>query len=423
MHKPYFLLLLLFVSFTGNGQIEYIRKATKILTSEEFAGRGYTFGGDSLAADFIRKEWKKEGIQPLKKNYYQSFSFPVNTFPNEVILQDQGLEYKVGIDFLMEPESGSFKGKLHVFEVEIVPGQEWDPIMEQVKEVLQSKTFNAFLFKTKYTELQKKDKAVLEQLSKELANYSCVFIQDDSKWNWSVASNQLKFPIVRVKENVVFTKDLHLEVSPVFKPKHNTQNVVAYLPAKKKSKKTFVFTAHYDHLGSIGKKVYFPGANDNASGTAALLALGKYFKENPADFNVLLIAFAGEEAGLLGSEYFVKNPIFPLKKMDFLLNVDIFGSGEKGITVVNGSVFTEAFDLLKNLNKEGDFLPLVKARGKAANSDHYFFTEAGVKSFFIYTEGHNSHYHDIFDTYNELSFDKAEALISLMISFSQAIMR
>lgn len=63
------------------------------------------------------------------------------------------------------------------------------------------------------------------------------------------------------------------------------------------------------------------------------------------------------------------------------------------------------------------FLPLIKQRGPAANSDHYFFTEAGVPAFFIYTMGPNKNYHDVFDTYEALSFDKFDEIEQLLLEF------
>jgi Zn-dependent M28 family amino/carboxypeptidase len=193
--------------------------------------------------------------------------------------------------------------------------------------------------------------------------------------------------------------------------------VIAFLPGTKGAKKTIVFTAHYDHLGRMGELTYFPGANDNASGTAMLLTLAKYFKEHPVNVNILFIAFAGEEAGLLGSEHFVNHPTYPLKKMNFLVNLDIMGSGEEGITVVNATLFNEQFKLLQEINTEKGLLTQVKSRGPAQNSDHYWFTEKGVPAFFIYTMGSNKNYHDVFDTYENLTFSEYNDITTLLSEF------
>ncbi len=420
MRKLITLCLLLLSTFSF-GQIDYLRKVTQTLTSEELHGRGYVMGGDSLAALYIAKEMKDLGIQPYKRSYFQPFSFAVNTFPNRVQLQTEGTNYVLGQDFIVECESGSFDGNLNVYRISYDFFRKQDLLLAELKREINARQYNTLLFDFRIDTLAKERKEMVQQLMPILTPYFCVIAMDDSKWNWSVGREQLKNPIVLVKSTVSITNKTHLTVDATFKSIHKTQNVIGYIPANKKTKKTIVYTAHYDHLGRLGKEVYFPGANDNASGTAALLAVGKYFAENQPDFNVLLIAFAGEEAGLIGSEYYVNHPFFPLKDIHFLINLDIFGSGEAGITVVNGSVFTSAFDQLVSINTEKNYLPKIKARGKAANSDHYFFTEKGVPAFFIYTEGDNKHYHDVEDTYENLSFAKTEDLIRLIIDFSKQI--
>ena len=89
----------------------------------------------------------------------------------------------------------------------------------------------------------------------------------------------------------------------------------------------------------MGKDVYFPGANDNASGVAMLLNLANYYskKENQPKCSIAFIAFAGEEAGLLGSKYFSEHPLIPLNKMKFLVNLDLLGTGDEGMMVVNAT--------------------------------------------------------------------------------------
>ena len=99
------------------------------------------------------------------------------------------------------------------------------------------------------------------------------------------------------------------------------------------------------------------------------------------------------------------------------------GSGEEGITVVNGKVYKKAYNKLIRLNKKRNYLNSIKARGEAANSDHYWFSQQGVLAFFIYTRGNNKHYHDIFDTYEELTFDSFEAIANLLIKFTKTCLK
>ena len=99
--------------------------------------------------------------------------------------------------------------------------------------------------------------------------------------------------------------------------------------------------------------------------------------------------------------------------------MDIMGTGEEGITVVNGSVFKTEFEKLKQINTDNQFIKAVNIRGKAANSDHYFFTENGLKAFFIYSMGGIKAYHDIYDRAETLPLNEFENLFNLVIKFGE----
>ena len=108
-----------------------------------------------------------------------------------------------------------------------------------------------------------------------------------------------------------------------------------------------------------------PGANDNASGVAMLLYLSKYFSENKPKYSIAFMAFGAEEVGILGSKYYVENPLFPLKDIRFVVNCDIMGTGDHGVTVVNGTVHKKEFKKLAVLNLENKYVEKVKAAEEA----------------------------------------------------------
>src|SRR5690606_9977732 len=142
-----------------------------------------------------------------------------------------------------------------------------------------------------------------------------------------------------------------ISIKNKFEPEFKAANLVGAVKGSEKPDSFIVFTAHYDHVGGIGNQIYFPGANDNASGTAMLLSLAKYYSkpENRPKYSILFIAFAGEEAGLLGSlHYVLKKPVKPLNHIKFLINLDMVGTGDEGIAVVNGLKQTQEFELLKS---------------------------------------------------------------------------
>ncbi len=200
-----------------------------------------------------------------------------------------------------------------------------------------------------------------------------------------------------------------------------SQNVIGYIKGTENSKKTIVFSAHYDHLGRMGKDVYFAGANDNASGVSMLLELAKYYSENPPEYSVCFMAFGSEEMGILGSMFYTQNPLFPLREIEFLVNLDLIGTGEKGATVVNATIHEKEFELLKKINTQNKYLKNIESRGEAANSDHYFFHRNRVPSFYIYLNGGSQAYHNIYDTPENLSLFAYQNLYQLLIEFVEQL--
>jgi aminopeptidase YwaD len=408
------LFLLVFQSVFG--QLDQVRDWTKTLCSPEMHGRGYVAGGDSLAAIFLTSEYQKIGLAsiPGQSNMMQAFQFPVNTFPAEMSVRLGGKELVPGEDFIVDPASGSFKGKLNFVALnatQIYQTENLNPLLFEHKE----KYMNALV-----ADLSGVKGDSLKIIKARLKNWTSsitVIELYSAKFTWSVAQEAFRFPYLFLRDSLWQNQSVEIDIQNKLIPNHIANNVLAYLPAKKKTKKTIFFSAHYDHLGQMGSSTYFPGANDNASGSAILLSLASYFKKNPAKYNIVFAAFAGEEAGLLGSRYYVNHPIIPLSEMRFLLNLDIMGSGEEGITVVNATLFPKEFKQLQKINEQSKLLFAVKSRGPAANSDHYFFSENGVPAFFIYTMGPNKHYHDIYDTYEALSFAEYSDLTELLKRF------
>jgi aminopeptidase YwaD len=411
-----------FLTFGSFSQIEEVRRITEKLCSPEFHGRGYYANGDSLAADFIKEEFEKLGIGAYRKmDMFQHFPLDgVNTFPGHASVKQGPIQLKAGVDFLLDPSSGGGKISLKPYVLSLKTALDEENLAQHLSEQFAGGKYNGLLL-----DFAGATGDTLHQIggmAAFLAHYYPVIEIVDSKFTWSVGREQFDFPLLQIQDSVVDRTALfELDIDAEFIKSYRTQNIIAHIPAKKKCSETIVFTAHYDHLGRMGTDTYFPGANDNASGTAMLISMAKYFKENPSEYNVMFIAFAGEEAGLVGSKYFTEHPVLPLKKIRFLINLDIMGSGEEGITAVNATLFEEEFTLLQTINEEKQLLAKVKKRGPAANSDHYWFTEKGVPAFFIYTMGPNKNYHDVFDEYDALSFVEYEDITTLLVSFVERL--
>jgi aminopeptidase YwaD len=397
-------------------QLEEGKRITKELCSEKYFGRGYVKSGDSLAAEYLALEFEKRGLKKIKNSYFQVFSFDVNTFPNEFYLSINGKDLKPGIDFIVDPASGpsNSEWEYKFYDQSTLFNPEENSLL--IRELRENRTWNSLIFDVRNIggDSLKKIKA----FQRELANFCNVLSITNEKFTFSISNEQLNHSLIYVKGEAFINEGTIISrIDAVLKKNHQARNVLALLPAKNKTKKSIFISAHYDHLGGIGNSTYFSGGNDNASGTSMLFTLADYFKKKRLKYNLVFVAFAGEEAGLIGSKYYTENPLIPLKNIKFLLNLDIMGSGEEGITVVNATKFPDYFDKLYKINEEQKLLSQIKKRGEAANSDHYWFTQKGIPSFFIYTMGPNKNYHDVFDTYENLSFNKYEDLIKLLSLF------
>ncbi|PKR81983.1 hypothetical protein CW751_01200 [Brumimicrobium salinarum] len=417
---------LLISSFLIYGQEEKARRITEVLCSDSLYGRGYVKNGVNKAAHFLKDEFQKAGLQPYFKNnsYFQTFSMDVNTFPGTVKVKVGKEMLQPGVDYLVDATSGAFEGKLDLIAIDTSVLTKKYPIDSIIAQVIDGEKSGFFIDITGMT--PKAAYKAVYTFNTLAINIGPVVYATDQKFTWSVGRKQLKHPILHIKSSKIDENvQLEVQIEAEFVKNFESKNVVGYLPAKKRSNKaeTIVFTAHYDHLGGMGTapETYFPGANDNASGTAMLISMADYFIENPSEYNILFIAFAGEEAGLVGSRYFVENTHLDLSKIKFLLNLDIMGSGEDGITAVNGRIHKKAFKLLQKINTKKQYLSQVKPRGETQNSDHYHFHIADVPSFFIYTMGPNKNYHDVYDTYEELSFDAYDNIVKLLVEFIERI--
>jgi Zn-dependent M28 family amino/carboxypeptidase len=114
-------------------------------------------------------------------------------------------------------------------------------------------------------------------------------------------------------------------------------NFVGVIKGKKFPEKYIAVTAHYDHVG-IQKGDIYNGADDNASGTAALFAMIKYFKKHQPDHSLIFVAFDAEEKGLQGSRYFVANPPAPKSTIVLNVNMDMIARGDKGELYAAGTL-------------------------------------------------------------------------------------
>ncbi len=396
--------------------LTYAKKAINRLCSPEFHGRGYENDGNKIAAAFLHKELKSLGLKKFNNSYYQKFSISVNTFPNEVSFSLSGKQLELGVDFIMSGSSPPLEGKYNT----ILLNQEFVSDARRLELFFMSDLSNHFLVLDIEDYENTEAKKIIELIIKyNLFGAVGVIELTDKNISYTPSARQYNFPHIYLDRNKYKNPDNYTNsiIRSKYLPEYRTQNVIGYIEGEIDD--FLVFSAHYDHLGRVGNDIYFPGANDNASGVAMVLALAKYYsslKQKPY-YSMAFMFFGAEEIGLLGSKYYTDNPFFPLGKIKMLTNLDMVGSGDDGITIVNGSVFKKQFNLLDSINNSRKYLPSISTRGEAANSDHYYFYVKNVPSFFIYTEGEYKEYHNIYDKAEYLPLNEFKDLFRLLRDF------
>ncbi len=397
--------------YSANSQdLQYVKKTNHKLCSKSYHGRGYVKQGDAKAAKFVASEFKKAGLKGFTDNYYQPYDFAINTFPAKITVKADGKKLIPGTDFVISLSSPGLHGSFPLI---------WIPDTVSTAEQL---------VKFMETGSAKDGFLVLPQSFKKLYGTDlpwgrgAILLEEKQPW-WHVSNgrevgNSIWLKIDRHKLPKS-TQTIQIDFDNKFVEHYLTQNVAAYLEGSAVKDTFIVFTAHYDHLGMMGNKAFFPGSSDNASGTTMVLDLARYYSLHPPKYSMAFILYSGEEVGLMGSSYFAEHPLFPLNRIKVLVNLDMIGTGSEGITVVNGKVYNNLFQKLVDISDKHHYLPEIKSRGEACNSDHCPLYKKGVKAIFIYTRGKEyQEYHSVTD--NNVPYTKYEDFFKLIRDFADS---
>lgn len=224
---------------------------------------------------------------------------------------------------------------------------------------------------------------------------------------------------------IIFNADMHTE-------EVQSENVIGYIKGSAKPSEVVVVSAHYDHLGIINGEIY-NGADDDASGTSTMLELAEAFSLAAKDGytpkrSILFLANSGEEKGLLGSNYYVRNPLFPLSHTIVNLNIDMVGrvdekhSKNPNYVYLIGSdkLSQDLHNLSEGVNRKSTKLELDYTYNAENDpnryyyrSDHYNFAKNGIPVIF-YFNGTHGDYHQPTDTVEKIKFDKMKKIADLI---------
>jgi Zn-dependent M28 family amino/carboxypeptidase len=451
-----------------------LKRDVMFLASEECEGRGLKTEGIQIAAAHIAAEFQAAGLKApfADGSYYQPFAVKeiyLETGPHQLMLTGPGdkvLDVPFNKSFTVSGLSG--KGTVGgglVFAGYGITSDKYDDykgldVKNKIVLVLRQNPRVRAKTDTLFTEEEsRKHSPLVEKIKLAAKNGAAavVFVndrdmagKDDPLMPFEYASDPAQMgtiPVVHVERAVIdqalapagkTLADVEAEIDKTLKPQSfpvagwsaqvktaigirelPTKNVIGYVDGAGPLKdETVVIGAHYDHLGrgergskDLGSSAIHYGADDNASGTAALLELARRYgaRKDREGRRIVFIAFSGEERGLFGSLHYTEKPVFPLGSTVAMLNMDMVGrvrpdeKTKKDRLVVGGLGSAKSFEkLIDDANAKFDF-HLGKDKSGTGPSDHTSFYLAKVPVYFFFS-GEHEEYHTPKDRPETINF-------------------
>jgi Peptidase family M28/PDZ domain/PA domain len=435
MKKIFKIICIFILSFPVFGQnnqdsIKFVENAKKhiyYLASDELKGRLTGSEGERKAFEYIKKEFKKYGLKPFgnSNDYIQSFQFIFKKEADKnTVLKINNNNMEPGKDFYPLSYSSNSSAKGKAFFVNF--GIEADDLNYNDYAGLKNLQNKIFVIETSspdgnhphskylaYLDLHAKIETAIEKGAAGIIFINHDKQSDDPSEKLKSKAKQYDIPVVFLKssdEMNIMDGDqeieMNVQINTIEKEGHN---VIGFLDNHQKN--TIIIGAHYDHLGMgvegslyDGGPAIHNGADDNASGTAMLIELARELKNKKYSANnYLFIAFSGEELGLYGSNYFVKNPTLDLSKTNYMINMDMVGRFDtsKGL-MINGVGTSPDFEDLTEINHRS-ILAVKTSKSGVGPSDHTSFYLNDMPVLHFFTGAHDD-YHKPSDKPEKINF-------------------
>lgn len=400
------------------------------LADDKLEGRRAGTAGEQLAREYISAQFQKAGLEPKGENgtWFQPFEINDGKQVNpQTLLLINGHELKLDDEFF--PLVYSANKSLEA-AVSMALKERDVPWFFDLKDLLEDNKDNPHYDLEEA--IRNKAKQSAEKGATALILYNSSAIQDGLKFNAKDRAETLPIPVVYLTDKAQrqyladesATLDMRLKVD-IGARQRTGHNVVGYI--NNNAPYTVVFGAHYDHLGygedgnsmvRTGEKLIHNGADDNASGTAALIELARLMKSSKnKNNNYVFVAFSGEELGLNGSKYFTENPTINLQEVSYMINMDMVGrlyDGNKPLTV-GGYGTSPAWGELFGSMKKSKQLNISFDSSGTGPSDHTSFYRKDIPVLFFFT-GTHSDYHRPSDDADKINYTGELQIIRLIES-------
>ena len=411
--KKLLLLILAVITVQLNAQdLAHYKKIVKELSSAKYQGRGYAEDGANKAGKWIAKEFARVGADEVT---CQPFTLDINTFPGKMEMSIDGIKMVPGVDFTLREFNPSIKGEYNLYYIDTL-NYNAEKIFADLAtpEYANAMVVCDFMFSYKHLADFKKLQ------SKECSNVGLIYTWEAPlKFYKAYGEVVREKPIIWVKPNFPQgAKTVKVNMENKFLEDYECFNVIAKVEGKKHDS-CYVFTAHYDHLGKLGKKTYYPGAHDNASGTAAIITLAAHYAQHTPEYDMYFIAFSGEDANLRGSEWYAEHPLAPLSEIKYLFNLDMIADNNPNQYCEVSDEGMASFALFEQINTEKGYFGALERSELADNSDHYPFAVRNVPCIFFMNEYGDAfkYYHTVYDTWENAIFTNYEPTVKLIMEF------
>ncbi|HEX5002122.1 MAG TPA: M28 family peptidase [Bacteroidia bacterium] len=403
-----------------------LKKHISTLASDAFEGRETGTKGEQLAYEYIINQFKEVGLEPAGTDgYLQPFPFNAGSYMGKKCsLKIDGKTLTAGTDFypLGYSANKSFEGKT-VFVGHGIAAPSMDDYagLKDLKEkifVMESgypADFDPHSKNAEYADMRTRiDSAIAK------GALAVIFVNTDkdtedpsSKYTNRISPSELAVVFVSGKQGAQLASGKQLKVqgeTEILKNERTGHNILGKIDNK--AANTIVIGAHYDHLGygiegSLyrGEKAIHNGADDNASGTAAVIEFARLLKNSPyKNNNYLFIAFSGEEMGLLGSNFLMKSMLIPPASVNFMFNMDMVGrlKPEEPVLIINGTGTSPEWDKAIAATKI-DEMSVKTTESGVGPSDHtsFYLKDIPVLHFF---SGTHADYHKPSDDEDKINY-------------------
>ena len=398
--------------------VDDLKKNISYLASDKLEGRRAGTPGEKLASDYISSQFKSSGLIPKGDNgtYLQEFDIndgkQIN--PSTAFIVN-GTALTVDKDYFPLPYSQNTNGI--EASVAISLAEKDVPWFKDIETVLDQNQNNPHFDIDEY--LKTEGKQAAQKGAKALVIYNSSEIADNISFDKKDKSPTCPIPVIYIRKaakekyfkDESGTYDIKLVVA-LGESKREGHNIVGYIDNHSNS--TVILGAHYDHLGygedgnsmlRTGEKLIHNGADDNASGTSALIELaGMLSKSKAKTNNYLFIAFSGEELGLFGSKFFTEHPTVDLKSTNYMINMDMVGrlNDSSKVLTIGGYGTSPIWSTALYFKKDLPFSIKIDSSGTGP-SDHTSFYRKDIPVLFFFT-GLHADYHKPTDDADKINY-------------------